>query len=929
MNETKKRLLLVDTPSYYYRAFHALPEFRSPSGEPTGAILGVVNMLRKLKQDFPSDYIACVFDPPGRTFRDEIYSEYKATRQAMPEELSSQLGPLREAIAALGWPIVEVQGVEADDVIGTLAAHACDRGLDTVISTGDKDLTQLVNDCVTWVNTMSGDKLDPEGVKGKFGVPPDRIVDYLTLVGDAVDNVPGVDKVGPKTAAKLIDQYGSLDGVIGRAGEIKGVVGENLRRVTDWLPTARTLVTVKTDVELPFEFDSLLDKGPDEKKLAELYGRFGFRTLKDSLVNKEDAAEGGDAPLPKDKAGKRQFARIAAGFMPEMAEASQAPFVDTRKYETVTDPDAFERWVKKLEAAPLACWDTETSSIDPFNAHLVGLAFSVTPGEAAYVPVGHRYPGVPAQLDEKAVLGRLRKWLEDPGKPKVGQNGKYDRHVLMNRGIVVQGVVHDTLLQSYVLESHQRHDMDSLAQRHLGAKTLLYEEVAGRGASQIPFDQVDIQRATDYSAEDADVTLQLHGALYPRIERDEKLKRIYSEIEIPVAHVLFVMERNGVLIDMEQLSAQGHALGQKMLELEKQAHELAGGPFNLGSPKQLCDILFERLKLKVIKKTPSGAPSVDEEVLEKLAEDHPICKVLLEHRGLSKLKGTYTDKLPKMVNPKTGRVHTTYSQSTAVTGRLASLDPNLQNIPVRTAEGRRIREAFIAPPGSKIVSADYSQIELRIMAHLSGDKGLLDAFSRGEDVHRHTASEVFDAAPDQVTSEQRRYAKVINFGLIYGMSAFGLSQNLGIERSAAQAYMAKYFQRYPGVAAYMERTRNEARERGFVETVFGRRLWLPDIRSANQARRAGAERQAINAPMQGTAADLVKLAMIGVQAWLEKEMLATKLVMQVHDELVFEVPEAELARVKAEVEKLMMGVATLDVPLVVEAGVGENWDEAH
>jgi DNA polymerase-1 len=932
----KKRLLLVDAPSYFYRAFHALPEFRSPTGQPTGAILGVVNMLRKLKQDFPADYIACVLDPPGKTFRDAIYSEYKATRQAMPEPLATQIEPLIRTIEALGWPIVEVQGVEADDVIGTLAKQACDRGLETVISTGDKDLTQLVNDCVLWINTMSMEKLDPKGVEGKFGVPPDRIVDYLTLVGDAVDNIPGVDKVGPKTAAKLIQQYGSLDGVIAHAEELKGAVGENLRRVRDWLPTARSLVTVKCDVPLPFDFERLVDKGSDDAALIKLFEEFGFRTLRDALVNKEDASERGDAPLPGEQArgggreaAGRQFARIAAGFMPETAEATQTPFVDTRRYETVLDADTFERWAAKLERAPLVCWDTETSSLDPFNAHLVGLAFCCEPGEAAYIPVGHRYPGAPAQLDEDAVLKRLKPWLEDATRLKVGQNGKYDRHVLMNRGILVQGVVHDTLLQSYVVESHQRHDMDSLAQRHLGAKTLLYEDVAGRGASQIPFDQVDVERATAYSAEDADVTFQLHGALWPRIEKDAKLKRIYAEIEMPVAHVLFAMERNGVLIDAEQLSAQGHALGQKMLDLERAAHELAGGPFNLGSPKQLCDILFERLKLKVIKKTPSGSPSVDEEVLEKLAEDHPICKTLLEHRGLSKLKGTYTDKLPKMLNARTRRVHTTYSQSTAVTGRLASLDPNLQNIPVRTVEGRRIREAFIAPSGSKILSADYSQIELRIMAHLSGDESLLDAFSKAEDVHRHTASEVFDTPLDQVTSEQRRYAKVINFGLIYGMSAFGLAQNLGIERSAAQAYMGKYFTRYPGVAKYMERTRNAARESGYVETVFGRRLWLPDIRSANQARRAGAERQAINAPMQGTAADLVKMAMIAVQAWIEKEMLATKLVMQVHDELVLEVPMAELARVKPEVERLMMGVAKLDVPLVVDAGVGDNWEEAH
>ena len=932
MNATKKRLLLVDAPSYFYRAFHALPEFRSPSGEPTGAILGVVNMLRKLKQDFPSDYIACVLDPPGKTFRDAIYSDYKATRQAMPEDLAKQMDPLVETIRALGWPIVVVDGVEADDVIGTLAAQACEHGYDTVISTGDKDLTQLVNDCVTWVNTMSGDKLGPDGVKEKFGVAPERIVDYLTLVGDAVDNIPGVDKVGPKTAAKLISEYGSLDNLVARAGEVKGVVGENLRKALDWLPTARELVTVKCDVPLPFAFDTLLDRGPDEPTLIRLYDRFGFRTLRDSLMNKEDAAEGGAASVgvqPKVKGSGRQFARIAAGFMPETPEAAVTPFVDTRRYDTILDEEAFERWAVKLEQASLACWDTETSSVDPFSAHLIGLAFCVSAGEAAYVPLGHRYPGAPDQLDTKKVLERLRRWLEDPARVKVGQNGKYDRHILANHGIDVRGVLHDTLLQSYVLESHQRHDMDSLAMRHLGAKTVLYEDVAGRGASQIPFDQVDVQRATDYSAEDADVAFQLHGALWPRIEKDAKLRRIYSEIEIPVAGVLLAMERNGVLVDAQQLASQGRELGQKMLELEARAHDLAGGPFNLGSPKQLCEILFERLKLKVIKKTPSGGPSTDEEVLEKLAEDHPICKTLLEHRGLSKLKGTYTDKLPKMVNPRTGRIHTTYSQSTAVTGRLASLDPNLQNIPVRTGEGRRIREAFIAPPGAKIMSADYSQIELRIMAHLSGDSGLLEAFSRAEDVHRHTASEVFDTPPEQVSSEQRRYAKVINFGLIYGMSAFGLAQNLGIERSAAALYMEKYFARYPGVARYMERTRNEARERGFVETVFGRRLWLPDIRSQNQARRAGAERQAINAPMQGTAADLIKMAMIVVQSWIERENLRTRLVMQVHDELVFEVPEVELAQVKPQIEQLMMGVATLDVPLVVEAGVGENWEKAH
>jgi DNA polymerase I len=941
MNDIKKRLLLVDASSYLYRAFHALPEFRSPAGEPTGAILGVINMLRKLKQDFPSDYIAAVFDPKGKTFRDEIYPQYKATRQAMPEDLAAQIEPLFETVRALGWPIVVVDGVEADDVIGTLVKHAeATHGWDSVISTGDKDLTQLVTGKVLWVNTMSNERLDPAGVKAKFGVPPERIIDYLALMGDAVDNVPGVEKVGPKTAAKMIEQYGSLEGVIAHAAEVKGVVGENLRKAADWLPTGRTLVTVKTDVELPFGMESLIDQGSDDVKLAELYQRFGFRTLRDALTNKEDAPQGGASALaspgssspslgrgPGGGSASRNFALLNAV---EQPVENITPFVATRKYETVLDLAALERWVAILDAAALVCVDTETTSLDPMSAQLVGISLSAAPGEGAYIPLTHRYAAAPEQLATDTVLAKLRPWLEDARKLKVGQNAKYDRHVFANHGVNVRGIAHDTLLESYVLESHQRHDMDALATRYLGASGLIqYVDVAGKGAGQIPFDQVDIERATAYSAEDADVTLQLHNALIPRILKEEKLARVYADIEIPVASVLFAMERNGVLIDGALLGRQGQELGQKMLELEKKAHELAGGPFNLGSPKQLCEILFDRLKLKVVKKTPSGAPSTDEEVLEKLAQDHPICATLLEHRGLSKLKSTYTDKLPRMVNAKTGRVHTNYAQAVAVTGRLSSNDPNLQNIPVRTAEGRRIREAFIAPAGAKIVSADYSQIELRIMAHLSGDQGLVDAFSRGEDIHRHTAAEVFGAALDEVTSEQRRYAKVINFGLIYGMSAFGLAGNLGIERAAAASYMDRYFSRYPGVAQYMERTRNEARERGYVETVFGRRLWLPDIRSSNVARRQGAERQAINAPMQGTAADLIKIAMIAVQDWIEKEGLATKLIMQVHDELVLEVPEGELERVKPGVERLMTGVAKLDVPLVVDAGVGLNWEEAH
>jgi DNA polymerase-1 len=929
--EQAKRLLLVDTPSYFYRAFHAIRELRSPAGEPTNAIFGVVNMLRKLKQDFPSDYIACVLDPRGKTFRDEIYPEYKATRSAMPEELAAQIEPLVETIRAMGWPVVVVEGVEADDVIGTLAVHAeRAHGWKTVISTGDKDLTQLVSDKVLWVNTMSNEKLGPEGVKEKFGVPPERIVDYLALVGDAVDNVPGVDKVGPKTAAKLLQEYGSLDNLVAHAAEVKGVVGENLRKAIDWLPTARTLVTVKTDVALPFEAESLADRGPDKEKLAALYEKFGFRTLREAL-EKEMGGEmrpSPPAPLPRER-GEAALPPETSPLSLGRGAGGEGPFIATRHYETVLDEAALSKWIARLETAPLACFDTETTGLDPMSAKLVGLSFCVRAGEAAYVPLEHDYPGAPAQLDTARVLGRLRPWLESDRHAKLAQNAKYDCHVLANAGVTVRGLAHDTLLASYVLESHQRHDMDSLAMRHFGVKTILFEEVAGKGASQIPFSQVELGRATEYSAEDADVTFQLHGALWPRIDADAKLRRVYADIEIPVSRVLLTMERNGVLIDSGLLATQTRELSEKMLALEARAYEEAGQPFNLGSPKQLGEILFNQKKLPVVKKTPSGAPSTDEEVLEKLAEDHPLPKLLLEHRGLSKLKSTYTDKLPRMVNPRTGRVHTNYAQTVAVTGRLSSTDPNLQNIPVRTAEGRRIREAFIAPPGAKIVSADYSQIELRIMAHLSGDRSLIEAFARGEDIHRHTAAEVFGAAPEEVTSEQRRYAKVINFGLIYGMSAFGLAGNLGIERAAAQSYMDRYFARYPGVAAYMERTRLEAKSRGYVETVIGRRLWLPDISSANVARRQGAERQAINAPMQGTAADLIKLAMIAVQGWIEGERLATKLIMQVHDELVLEVPEAELHRVKPEVERLMAGVARLEVPLVVEAGVGANWEEAH
>ena len=933
--QMRKRLLLVDISSYFYRAFHAMPDFKSPSGEPTGAIYGVVNMLNRLRDDYPADYSACVFDPKGKTFRDDIYPEYKANRAPMPEDLAQQIGHIREVCDALGWPCVEVAGMEADDVIGTLSVHATGRDVDTVISTGDKDLAQLVNDKVTLVNTMSNEKLDIAGVTEKYGVPPNRIVDYLALMGDTVDNVPGVEKVGPKTAVKLINEFGSLDGVLENAEKVKGVVGANIVKARDWLPTGRTLVTVKCDVPLPFEFDNINHKDIDVARLDQLYESFGFRTLRTQLHKRagttEPASMSGTASDGTETAVFKQASKDSGAVRWSSGEpvAVQTPFIGTRHYVTIDTEAALDAWLDKLNAADLVCLDTETTSLDQMQAQIVGLSFACVAGEAAYLPLRHNYPGAPDQLDFELAINKLKPWLANASKPKLGQNSKYDLHVFANHGIAVNGYVHDTLLQSYALESHQRHNMDSLASRHLGTKTILFEEVAGKGASQIGFDQVSIEKATEYSAEDSDVTLQLHGAMYPQIAADPKLKYIYETIEMPVSRVLLTMERNGVLIDASLLQTQSAELGLKMLALEAKAHELAGQPFNLGSPKQLGEILFDKQGIKPLKKTPGGAPSTDEETLEKLAEDYPLPKAILEYRSVAKLKSTYTDKLPRMVNAKTGRVHTNYAQAVAVTGRLSSTDPNLQNIPVRTAEGRRIREAFIAPPGSVILSADYSQIELRIMAHLSGDKGLLDAFANGEDVHRATASEVFGVPRDEVSSEQRRYAKVINFGLIYGMSAFGLAANLGIERAAAASYIERYFARYPGVAAYMERTRNVAREAGYVETVFGRRLWLPDIRSSNQGRRQGAERAAINAPMQGTAADLIKLAMIAVQGWLEQEKLQTKLVMQVHDELVLEVPESELERVKTNVPGLMTNVATLDVPLVAEPGVGANWDEAH
>ena len=905
-------LLLVDGSSYLYRAFHALPDLRNHANAPTGAIKGVLAMLRRLVADYPAaDKRAVVFDAKGKTFRDDWYPDYKAHRPPMPDDLVAQIAPLHEAIRALGWPLLCIDGVEADDVIGTLAAQAAARGEACVISTGDKDLAQLVNPHVTLVNTMTEERLDAAGVTAKFGVPPERIVDYLTLVGDTVDNVPGVAKVGPKTAVKWLDQYGSLDAIVEHAGEIGGVVGENLRKHLDFLPLGRKLVTVACDLDLPPV--ELLPAAPDKDQLAKLYADLEFKTWLRELS--------GEAPSPKVSAG---------GTAPAPAPTpTSAVEPDRSHYQCILTHAQLDDWLNRLNAAALVALDTETTALDPMAAQLVGLSFCIEPGQAAYLPLGHHYAGAPDQLPFDATLAKLKPWLEAAEHAKVGQHLKYDRHIFANHGIALAGVRDDTLLESYVLESDQSHELGSLTERHCGLKTISYDDVTGKGVNRIGFPQVALERATEYAAEDADVTLRVHQALAPRLAAEEKLAHLYRDIELPVAAILFRMERTGVLIDSIALAQQSDALGRRLMEIEAEAHQLAGQPFNLNSPKQLAEILFGKHGLPVVKKTPSGTPSTDEEVLVKLAEDYPLPKRLLEHRTLAKLKGTYTDKLPKMVNPATGRVHTSYSQAVAVTGRLASSDPNLQNIPIRTPEGRRIRAAFVASPGCRLVSADYSQIELRIMAHLSGDKGLLDAFARGEDVHRATAAEVFGITPLEVTNEQRRAAKAINFGLIYGMSAFGLAKQIDVDRTAAQTYMDRYFARYPGVARYMEETRAQAKEHGYVETVFGRRLWLPDIRSSNVGRRQGAERAAINAPMQGTAADLIKLAMIAVQGWLDQEALHTRLILQVHDELVLEVPDGELDRVKHALPPLMAGVAKLAVPLLAEVGDGPNWDEAH
>ncbi|RYF25508.1 MAG: DNA polymerase I, partial [Comamonadaceae bacterium] len=907
-----KTLVLVDGSSYLYRAFHAMPDLRAVPGDPasaaTGAIRGMINMMQALKREVPADYAACVFDASGPTFRDDLYPQYKAQRAPMPDDLRAQIEPIHEVVRLLGWPVVCVPGVEADDVIGTLAACAAAQGIEVIVSSGDKDLSQLVNEHITIIDTMSGKRRDVAGVTAEFGVPPSLMVDFQTLVGDTVDNVPGVPKVGPKTAAKWLGEYGSLDNLIARAHEIKGVAGENLRGALPWLPTGRQLVTIRTDCDLVGHveglpaIDSIAFGAEQPEALREFYQKFGFKGLARAL-------EAPAPPAPSPGASGASGDLFASPETTFVAEAAQGREV---AYETLLTWEDFDRWLAKLQAADLAAIDTETTSLDELRAEIVGLSFSVEPGAAAYVPLRHSGPDAPEQLPIDEVLARLRPWLEDASRPKLGQHIKYDRHVFANHGIDVRGYAHDTMLQSYVLEVHKPHGLASLAERHTGRTGISYEDLCGKGAHQIPFAQVAVDKAAAYSCEDSDQTLDVHRVLWPLLQADDKLRGIY-DLELASSETLFRIERNGVMIDAATLAQQSHELGQRILKLEQDAYEIAGQPFNLGSPKQLGEIFFDKLGMPVVKKTATGARSTDEEVLEKLAEDYPLPAKLLEHRSLSKLKGTYTDKLSQLANPRTGRVHTHYAQAVAVTGRLSSNDPNLQNIPIRTAEGRRVREAFVAPPGRVIASADYSQIELRIMAHLSGDESLLHAFKEGLDVHRATAAEVFGVDVSQVSSEQRRYAKVINFGLIYGMSSFGLARNLGIDTKVAAAYIDSYFQQYPGVKRYMDETKAAAKASGYVETVFGRRLYLPEINSPNGPRRSGAERAAINAPMQGTAADLIKKAMVKVQEVLDAEKPGILMIMQVHDELVFELPASDEAWLRTEVPRIMAEVAELKV----------------
>jgi len=914
-------LVLVDGSSYLYRAFHALPPLTNSRGEPTGAVLGVINMLLKFMREHAGARIAVVFDAPGKTFRDELYAEYKSHRPPMPDDLRVQVAPLLEIVRALGLPLLRIEGVEADDVIGTLARRAADAGQIVLISTGDKDMCQLVEPKITLVNTMSGSIYDRDGVKAKFDVWPEQMIDYLALVGDSSDNIPGIDKVGPKTAAKWLGQYTILDNLVANAAEVGGKVGENLRAGLATLELSRRLATIRCDLELPTEANDLARSTPDESTLRNLYTRLEFKALLRSLGGTEVTDTAAEAAETAPQTG--------SGNLEIRSEITAAP----RRYELVLDEPAFAHWCARLQQAELFAFDTETTSLDYMEARLVGVSFCIEPGEAAYVPLAHDYVGAPQQLSIDHVLEKLTPILESEAHAKLGHHLKYDAHVLANHGVTLRGMRFDTMLESYVWNSvATRHDMGSAALRYLGLQTISYEDVAGKGVKQIPFAQVELSRAGEYAAEDADVTLRLHRTLWPAIDQEPLLKRLYEQFEQPLVPVLQRMERHGVLIDREMLRVQSGELAKRAEELKAAAHAEAGTEFNLDSPKQLQQILFEKMQIPVLRKTPTGQPSTAEDVLEELAGAYTLPQLILDYRGIAKLRSTYAEKLPTQINIRTGRVHTSYHQAVAQTGRLSSTDPNLQNIPIRTPEGRRIRQAFIAPPGQVLLAADYSQIELRIMAHLSGDAGLLGAFAADRDVHQATAAEVFEVPLEDVSAEQRRSAKAINFGLIYGMSAFGLAKQLGIDRSAAQRYVDLYFARYPGVKSYMDRTREQAREHGFVETVFGRRLYLPDIRSRNRAQQQYAERSAINAPMQGTAADLIKLAMIAVVAWCETEGRGkARLIMQVHDELVLEVPEGVVEEVTAAVRDRMIaaGVGALSVPLKVEVGQGKNWDEAH
>lgn len=900
-------VVLVDGSSYLFRAYHALPPLTTSKNQPTGAIKGVISMLRRLEQDFPGSKMVVVFDAKGKTFRHEMYDEYKANRPPMPDDLACQISPIHEIVQAMGLPLLIVSGVEADDVIGTLAHEATSKGIEVVVSTGDKDMAQLVSDHVTLINTMTETRMDRDGVVEKFGITPEQIIDYLALVGDKVDNIPGVNKCGPKTAVKWLQSYQDIDNLMAHADEIKGKIGEYLREATETLPLSRELATIKTDVDLEFGLEDLKLREQKDDELRELFKEYEFRTWVAELESDNNSEDESRAP------------------------ESQSKLTVEKRYSIITDQAALDNWLERLRKSDLFAFDTETTSLRYSEAEVVGVSFAVEPGEAAYLPLGHDYMGAPDQLDRDTVLAQLKPLLEDPNQAKVGQNLKYDKNVLANHGITLEGIAEDTMLESYVLNSvASRHDMDTLARQYLDESTTTFESIAGKGAKQLTFNQIELDKAGPYAAEDADITLRLHQVLMPQLEKTGKLASVYREIDLPLVPVLSRMEQRGALINASTLRKHSQELAERMAELEQEAHEVAGETFNLGSPKQLQAIFYDKMGLPVIKKTPKGAPSTAEPVLQELAHEHELPRLILEHRSLSKLKSTYTDTLPELISHRTGRVHTSYHQAVTATGRLSSSEPNLQNIPIRSEQGRRIRQAFVAPEGYKLMAADYSQIELRIMAHLSGDKGLLTAFEKGEDIHKATAAEVFGVALDEVSGDQRRSAKAINFGLIYGMSAFGLARQLDVERKVAQAYIDKYFERYPGVLTYMDNIRKQAHDDGFVETLYGRRLYLPEINARNKQLQQAAERTAINAPMQGTAADIIKRAMLEVESWLQRDHADdARMTMQVHDELILEVKESALEAVRDGLVQRMSAAARLDIPLLVEAGVGDNWDEAH